>query len=113
MDSVTTPPIDAVPRTKQAAVNRQIRGSSLLLIGRTLSMAVNFAVQVLIVRYLSKTDYGAFAYALSIVARSRGLYRSTTSAASTTSCSARSSWSWARSCRSGWRWLCSSMRSKG
>ena len=68
MDSVTTPPIDAVPRTKQAAVNRQIRGSSLLLIGRTLSMAVNFAVQVLIVRYLSKTDYGAFAYALSIVA---------------------------------------------
>ena len=68
MDSVTTPPVDAMPRTKHTAANRQIRGSSLLLIGRTLSMAVNFVVQVLIVRYLSKTDYGAFAYGLSIVA---------------------------------------------
>lgn len=45
----------------------QIRGSSLLLGGRFLSMAVNFVIQVLIVRYLSKTDYGAFAYALAIV----------------------------------------------
>jgi O-antigen/teichoic acid export membrane protein len=45
----------------------QIRGSSLLLVGRAISMAVNFLVQVLTVRYLTKTDYGAFAYALSIV----------------------------------------------
>ncbi len=48
--------------------SRQIRGSSLLLVGRTLSMAINFAAQVLIVRYLTREDYGAFAYALSIVA---------------------------------------------
>jgi O-antigen/teichoic acid export membrane protein len=47
---------------------RQIRGSSLLLIGRTLSLGINFLTQVLIVRALSKTDYGAFSYALSIVA---------------------------------------------
>jgi O-antigen/teichoic acid export membrane protein len=47
--------------------SRHIRGSSLLLVGRTLSMAINFAAQVLIVRYLTREDYGAFAYALSIV----------------------------------------------
>lgn len=50
------------------ATRRQIRGSSLLLAGRMLSLAVNFATQILIVRYLSKTDFGVFAYALSIVA---------------------------------------------
>jgi O-antigen/teichoic acid export membrane protein len=49
------------------AVRSQIRGSSLLLVGRAISMAVNFVVQILIVRYLTKTDYGAFAYALSLV----------------------------------------------
>lgn len=48
--------------------SRQVRGSSLLLVGRTVSMAINFAAQVVIVRYLTKEDYGAFAYALSIVA---------------------------------------------
>ncbi|MGH8908924.1 MAG: flippase [Egibacteraceae bacterium] len=49
------------------AAKTQIRGSSLLLAGRLLSMAINTAVQVLIVRSLSKTSYGAFAYALSFV----------------------------------------------
>ena len=47
--------------------HQQIRGSSLLLSGRLLAAGVNFAVQVLIVRYLSMSDYGAWAYALSIV----------------------------------------------
>lgn len=46
----------------------QIRGSSLMLVGRTMSMGVNFVVQILIVRYLTTEAYGAFAYALSIVA---------------------------------------------
>ncbi len=46
---------------------KQIRGSSLLLAGRFLSIGVNFLVQVLIVNYLSRTDFGAFAYALSFV----------------------------------------------
>lgn len=45
-----------------------IRGSSLLLVGRALSIGIKFLVQVLIVRHLSTSDYGAWAYALSIVA---------------------------------------------
>lgn len=56
---------EAVKSPKQSTTNRQIRGSSLLLVGRSLSMAVNFAIQVIIVRYLTKADYGAFAYVLS------------------------------------------------
>jgi O-antigen/teichoic acid export membrane protein len=49
-----------------AATRRQIRGSALLLTGRVLSLGINFAVRVLVVRYLSKEAYGAFAYAISI-----------------------------------------------
>jgi O-antigen/teichoic acid export membrane protein len=49
------------------ATRGQLRGSTLLLSGRLISMAVNFTVQVLIVRYLTETDYGAFAYALAFV----------------------------------------------
>lgn len=67
MDSTSTTPVDPAPPIKQTATKRQIRGSSLLLAGRLLSRGLNFAVQIMIVRYLSKTDYGAFAYALSIV----------------------------------------------
>src|SRR3954453_5479318 len=55
------------PAAGSDAPRRQIRGSSLLLAGRLLSLAVNFATQVLIVRYLSKSDFGAFAYGLAIV----------------------------------------------
>src|SRR5687768_213799 len=50
------------------ASRRQIRGGSLLLSGRLLAICVNFAGQVLIVRYLATSDYGAWAYALSVVA---------------------------------------------
>lgn len=46
----------------------QIRGSSLLLLGRGLSVTINFLAQVIIVRCLSTQDFGAFAYALSVVA---------------------------------------------
>ena len=56
------------PSRAHRETTSQIRGSSLLLVGRTLSMAVNFLVQILIVRYLTTADYGAFAYALSIAA---------------------------------------------
>ena len=49
------------------ASSRHVRGSSLLLFGRIIAMATNFVVQVLIVRYLSTTEFGAFAYALSLV----------------------------------------------
>jgi O-antigen/teichoic acid export membrane protein len=59
----TTPAIDAL-----SASRKQIRGSTLLFTGRMLSVGINFAVQVLIVRYLSKADFGVFAYGLSLVA---------------------------------------------
>ena len=49
------------------STRKYIRGSSLLFVGRLLAILLNFAVQVLIVRYLSKQDFGAFAFALSIV----------------------------------------------
>jgi O-antigen/teichoic acid export membrane protein len=52
----------------RAANIKQIRGSSLLLVGRMLGLALDFVAQVLIVRHLTKSDYGAFALALSIVA---------------------------------------------
>ena len=58
---------------KGDATKKQIRGSSLLLFGRLLSVGLNFASQVLIVRYLSKADFGAWAYALSVVAFFQGL----------------------------------------
>ena len=38
-----------------------------MLLGRFLSIGLNFASQILLVRYLSVRDYGAFAYALSIL----------------------------------------------
>ncbi len=47
-------------------VDRQLRGSSLLLVGRMLSKVVNFGVQVAIVRLLSKDDFGVFAYGLAL-----------------------------------------------
>jgi O-antigen/teichoic acid export membrane protein len=47
--------------------HRALRGSTLLLFGRLLSVLMNFGTQVLIVRHLSKTDFGLFAYALSLV----------------------------------------------
>ena len=49
-----------------------IRGASLLVAGRGVGMFLNLAGQVLIVRYLGQTSYGAFAYALSIAALAEG-----------------------------------------
>lgn len=56
------------PGERRAEVDRQLRGSSLLLAGRLLSKAVNFGVQVAIIRMLTKDDFGAFAYGLALVA---------------------------------------------
>lgn len=52
--------------TSAGLTNKQIRGSSLLLVGRFISLGVNFTVQVLIVRYLTESSFGAFALALSL-----------------------------------------------
>ena len=92
MDSVSTsspaPTLEAgaadtMQRVKHSSTSRQIRGSSLMLVGRSLSLAVNFAIQILIVWHLSKANYGAFAYALSFVTLGQtlvtfGLDRATT-----------------------------------
>jgi O-antigen/teichoic acid export membrane protein len=45
--------------------HKHIRGSTVLFAGRLISLGLNLATQVLIVRMLTKADYGAFAYALS------------------------------------------------
>ena len=48
--------------------HKQIRGSSLLFAGKLVSVGINLAAQVIIVRYLSKTDFGAWGYVLALVA---------------------------------------------
>ena len=45
----------------------QIRGSVLLVMGRGISLVLNLVTQVLCVRYLSKADYGSFAYAIAMI----------------------------------------------
>ena len=50
----------------QKSSKKLIRGSSFMLLGRVIAILVNLAVQVIIVRCLAKSDYGAFAYGLSI-----------------------------------------------
>jgi O-antigen/teichoic acid export membrane protein len=62
-------PADAVAAAPhEEATRKQIRGSSLLLSGRFVTLGSNLVVQILIVRYLTKADYGAFTYALSLAA---------------------------------------------
>ena len=57
--------VATAPR-RNRSTKKGIRGSGILLVGRGISMGSNFLIQVLIVRHLSKSDYGAFAYALSL-----------------------------------------------
>lgn len=54
-------------------IQRYLRGSSLLLAGRLVSVTLNFLVQVLTVRYLAKNDYGAFAFALGMASLASSL----------------------------------------
>lgn len=67
MSTTASTPVVGLASKEKDSTKKHIRGSSLLLLGRGLSLAANFAVQVLTVRYLTKSDYGAFAYALSLV----------------------------------------------
>jgi O-antigen/teichoic acid export membrane protein len=50
---------------------KHVRGSALLLVGRLVSLGFTVATQIVIIRALSKTDYGVFAYALTLVASGR------------------------------------------
>ena len=55
----------AAPDFRRAAV---LRGSSMLLVGRVMTMAIAMLTQVLVVRYLGKASYGTFAYGLALSA---------------------------------------------
>ncbi len=65
MTSASAARLDARPDFRQAAV---LRGSSMLLIGRLMAMALAMLTQVLVVRYLGKSSYGVFAYGLALSA---------------------------------------------
>lgn len=58
----TAPPLSSADATRV-----QIRGSTVLLAGQVFALVANLGTQVLLVRYLSKSDYGVLAYGLSIV----------------------------------------------
>src|SRR5258705_6618880 len=61
--------LEAATKTfsEQDATPKQVRGSSLLLFGRELSLGINFFTQVLMIRYLSTRDFGELAYGLAVV----------------------------------------------
>lgn len=76
MSFVQPPALDSTSPAQPAqhdAIAQQIRGSSLLLIGKALALGLDFGSGVLLVRYLSKADYGALSYALSITTFFQGL----------------------------------------
>ena len=50
---------------------RNVRGSTLLLVGRLVSLLFTVLTQIVIVRALSKSDYGVFAYAFTLTAAFR------------------------------------------
>jgi O-antigen/teichoic acid export membrane protein len=64
-------PAETVPGDSQHATSdpgrRLVRGSTLLLVGRLISILARFLTHVLTVRYLSQSVFGGFAYALAIV----------------------------------------------
>lgn len=64
---------DGATDATSAETRSQLRGSSLLLVGRLWSVVVNLLTQIIIARYLTTSDFGAFAYALSVVALVGGL----------------------------------------
>ena len=51
-----------------AATVAQVRGSGVLLVGRVFALLSSGAVQVLLVRYLTKNDFGEFALGLAVAA---------------------------------------------
>lgn len=53
----------AEPEREEA---RHLRGSTLLVFGKFVGLGLDLATQILIVRALSRTEYGAFAFALSV-----------------------------------------------
>jgi O-antigen/teichoic acid export membrane protein len=59
-------------RQKAGQLRREhVRGSSLLVLGRILTLVLTTATQVVVVRALTKEEFGAFAYALAFAAAGR------------------------------------------
>ena len=65
------PEVPTGPEAADQMGREQVRGSMLLLLGRMLSLVFTVATQVVVIRALSKADYGVFAYALTLVASGR------------------------------------------
>jgi len=55
-----------VSSKREQTIRRHLRGSAVLLFGRGLGILLNLVVQVLLVRSLSVTEFGAFAYVLAL-----------------------------------------------
>jgi O-antigen/teichoic acid export membrane protein/D-alanine-D-alanine ligase-like ATP-grasp enzyme len=73
---------DADDATIEAS-NAHVRGSTLLVVGRLVSLVINFGTQVIIARHLGQAEFGAFALAFAIaglgqVAITLGLHRGVT-----------------------------------
>lgn len=67
-DDADAPAKPEGPEARAATALGNVRGSSVLLSGRLFALLIGGATQVVIVRYLSKSDYGAFAYGLAVAA---------------------------------------------
>ena len=52
---------------KSSSTKKHLRGSSLMLAGRMVALLINLVTQTVIVRALTKEDYGSFAYVLSLL----------------------------------------------
>ena len=67
----------ATPRygtgTSRQMRRSQVRGSALLVVGRIVTLLLTTATQVVIVRVLTQSDFGAFSYALALAAAGRNL----------------------------------------
>ena len=66
MTDSTTPQEDPTAEAPSTVDTSHVRGSTLLLAGRVLSIGINILSQALIARHLSQSDFGAFALAFSI-----------------------------------------------
>ena len=62
--SADGPGSDTVSSTDETSA--QIRGSSALMIGKLVGIVLSLGIQVLLVRALTRSEFGAFGYALSI-----------------------------------------------
>ena len=76
-------PVPDADDATMAASNAHVRGSTLLVVGRLVSLAINLGTQVIIARHLGQAEFGAFALAFAIaglgqVVITLGLHRGVT-----------------------------------